>query len=338
VEEKPAIVTGKRLFILAALLLLAAAVGLFVSKGDSVSYVAEEEAELAALIYTATESAEDAADSDGDGLFDWEEVLWKTDKNNPDSDGDGTFDGEEVAAGRNPTRTGPNDELQRELDEVLAELAEQSDYGEQDLTATDLFAQDFLTEYIRQKQTGAPLSESAQAALVDRLAGQVPSIQTPRYSTRDFTNIADGSSRPEDFQSYSNELAAIMSVYGQPGVEHELLILMSALKGGGEQELAKLDHTIASYQAVIDHYLTVRVPQEAVEHHLGLINALAATQASISALRNVLVDPILALSAVNTYLSSVEELVGELGDTSHLLTSQGVEFDGSELGSLFNSL
>ena len=28
------------------------------------------------------------ADSDHDGLADWEEIIWKTDPNNPDSDGD----------------------------------------------------------------------------------------------------------------------------------------------------------------------------------------------------------------------------------------------------------
>ena len=39
-------------------------------------------------------------DSDNDGLKDWEEVLWKTDPNNPDSDGDGMNDNEEVLSER----------------------------------------------------------------------------------------------------------------------------------------------------------------------------------------------------------------------------------------------
>ena len=43
-------------------------------------------------------------DTDQDGLADWEEVLWQTDKNNPDTDGDGTSDGEEITASRDPKK------------------------------------------------------------------------------------------------------------------------------------------------------------------------------------------------------------------------------------------
>lgn len=50
-------------------------------------------------------------DEDGDGLSNQDEVLWGTDAFNPDTDGDNTSDGEEVAAGRNPTISGPNDRL-----------------------------------------------------------------------------------------------------------------------------------------------------------------------------------------------------------------------------------
>lgn len=48
-----------------------------------------------------------AADTDGDELFDLEEVrTWKTDPLNPDTDGDGYLDGKEVKAGYNPNGDG----------------------------------------------------------------------------------------------------------------------------------------------------------------------------------------------------------------------------------------
>ncbi|PJA47589.1 hypothetical protein CO172_00755 [Candidatus Uhrbacteria bacterium CG_4_9_14_3_um_filter_36_7] len=47
------------------------------------------------------------ADTDGDGLFDREEVeVYKTDPLNPDTDGDGYLDGEEVKNGYNPKGSG----------------------------------------------------------------------------------------------------------------------------------------------------------------------------------------------------------------------------------------
>lgn len=52
-----------------------------------------------------------SGDSDGDLLQDWEEVLWKTDPNNPDTDGDGTKDGVEISLQRDPNVAGPDDQI-----------------------------------------------------------------------------------------------------------------------------------------------------------------------------------------------------------------------------------
>src|SRR3989344_2117840 len=46
-------------------------------------------------------------DTDGDGLRDWEEELWGTQKNNPDTDGDGVSDGEEIVRGTDHRVPGP---------------------------------------------------------------------------------------------------------------------------------------------------------------------------------------------------------------------------------------
>ncbi|MSU55688.1 MAG: hypothetical protein EXS51_00025 [Candidatus Taylorbacteria bacterium] len=45
-------------------------------------------------------------DTDKDGLSAWEEVLYRTDPNNPDTDADGTLDGNEVQSRRDPTKKG----------------------------------------------------------------------------------------------------------------------------------------------------------------------------------------------------------------------------------------
>ncbi|MDP3795312.1 MAG: hypothetical protein Q8R13_05345 [bacterium] len=57
----------------------------------------------AALTNTSTK------DSDGDGLFDWEETTIGTDPYNADTDHDGYLDGEEVVSGYNPLVQAPND-------------------------------------------------------------------------------------------------------------------------------------------------------------------------------------------------------------------------------------
>lgn len=50
-------------------------------------------------------------DLDFDGLKDWEEKIYKTSATNADTDGDGYLDGEEVAAGYDPTKKAPDDQL-----------------------------------------------------------------------------------------------------------------------------------------------------------------------------------------------------------------------------------
>lgn len=51
-------------------------------------------------------------DSDGDGLKDWQEMqIYKTEACKPDTDGDGYLDGEEIAAGYDPTKKAPGDEM-----------------------------------------------------------------------------------------------------------------------------------------------------------------------------------------------------------------------------------
>jgi hypothetical protein len=52
-------------------------------------------------------------DTDKDGLHDWQELLWGTDKNNSDSDKDGTTDSKEIEAGRDPSIAGPDDSLEK---------------------------------------------------------------------------------------------------------------------------------------------------------------------------------------------------------------------------------
>lgn len=127
-------------------------------------------------------------DSDGDGLFDWEEEALATDPNNPDTDKDGYLDGEEIASGYSPLRYAPNDQQAdavqpRPLPKTLLAAVARGVAG----TVTESVAQ-----AIAQKSSGAfkdprevvGLLDSALPDEITRNLGEVlnPVIDSSRFS------------------------------------------------------------------------------------------------------------------------------------------------------------
>ena len=102
-------------------------------------------------------------DSDGDGLKDWEELLWKTDPNKADTDSDGTNDNEEITLNRNPLKAGPDDKISDKEDLVAQEKAV-SDSKQNTLTAS--YARKFLTEYMTLKKQKGVLTDLDKENLV----------------------------------------------------------------------------------------------------------------------------------------------------------------------------
>lgn len=73
------------------------------------------------LFKNTTLENQEEKDSDGDGLYDWQEVLYRTDPEDKDSDGDGVSDGDEVKRGMDPNDFGAGKKDSIEKIEVIQE-------------------------------------------------------------------------------------------------------------------------------------------------------------------------------------------------------------------------
>ncbi|MDZ4285526.1 MAG: hypothetical protein U1A23_01210 [Candidatus Sungbacteria bacterium] len=119
------------------------------------------------------------ADSDSDGLKDWEEQIYNTDAHNPDTDGDGTKDGEEIARNRNPLKPGPDDLLSK-TQTAISSTENQDETPNLTQKISQIFGQEYLVNFVQD-----PNKEQNLDAIADLMTKTAleSNILVPQYLT-----------------------------------------------------------------------------------------------------------------------------------------------------------
>ncbi len=257
-------------------------------------------------------------DSDSDGLKDWEETLWKTDPNNPDTDGDGTEDNLEILANRNPLIAGPNDSLEKEIeekevnDDFLADL---------DLNQTDIFAKDFFSGYVALKQADLLGSEEEKMILqkiTDQTFKTEPKVNL--YSLDNLKITLD--SGKDSLQKYSNTFIKILSEI--PNLRDDNIILKEALDNDSPESLKEIESNVVFYRKVINSLAEMEVPFILQEKHLTLINLFAKFINTTEQLLLIFTDPLTALVGAKEYYEIFEKITIESIKIGELLANNGI--------------
>lgn len=127
-------------------------------------------------------------DSDGDGLFDWEEEALATNPQNPDTDKDGYLDGEEVASGYSPLRYAPDDQQPgavqpRPLPKTLLAAAARGVTGTVTESVAQAMAQKSSRAFKNPEDVAGLLDTALPEAITKNLAEILdPVIDTSRFS------------------------------------------------------------------------------------------------------------------------------------------------------------
>ena len=195
-------------------------------KNKQEEYIASKDNNALSVVMDKTSQYD--ADTDADGLKDWEEALWKTDPKKADTDGDGTSDNEEISIGRDPLTAGPNDKISDKEDLVAQEKA-LADSKQNTMTA--VYARKFMTEYLTLKTQKGELTEEDKQNLVVKTMNDIkPPKLVDKYKLSDL-RISDDISK-ESINTYAMGMKFVFVDNKAPSrSETEIFgVLMESLK------------------------------------------------------------------------------------------------------------
>lgn len=247
-------------------------------------------------------------DTDGDGIPDWEEALWGTDKNKKI-----TFnDTSDITYINNKKK----------------ELKIEQSVNQTKLTETEKFAREFFASYSAMKSSGQVDNNTINSfsnALGQKIVN--PNL-IDRYSQTDLkiNNKNDSATK----QKYYATVKILLKSYQSLGIGDELDIVNKELAANSATGLtsntdqyAKLSVIANAYQDFAKKIITeLEVPQTLVPYHLQIANSANNTGISVLNMAKVISDPIVGLSGLSQYRKYSDDLVKAVADLESFLLSR----------------
>ena len=229
-------------------------------------------------------------DSDGDGLKNWEEIIYQTDATNADTDGDGTPDGEEIKMDRDPAIKGPNDHFATStpMDTTIKDPG--TNY-------TRDFTRTFLRGPVSQIVAGgqAAIDIKAVEQYADKLSQQSVLADASRWTTKDI--VIDRSNSKKILDTYLESYTNIFDTLNGRG-ENEVDVIVRALNIQDYTPLNDIADYPAEYQRAISKLRNLRVPERLADSHLATLNSLSKFKRSVELMQRLETDPLLAILAL----------------------------------------
>ena len=274
-------------------------------------------------------------DSDGDGLYDWQEELWNTDKNNPDTDGDGTPDGQEVRLNRDPNLAGPNDTYSQPITVTNVSSGGKYTYSfdkEAGATLTDRFAINVTRNYLEAKSAGlynTELGKSIVAESISELGNSkiIEDIQLSQIKTVPNSN--------EAAKLYMNNVAKV-AIVTKPYLGKELEVISQAISSNKPAILDVLSSYELAYKQALSELLLINVPLDLADNHLAFVRSYDTLIKSLKNIRlTLLVDPLSGYIYITQYIKALETLKNTTQKVSTYSLARGINFSTTDYVTLF---
>ena len=281
-------------------------------KNKQTQYIAEQEKSPLAVALDTTSKLD--ADTDGDGLKDWEELLWKTDSGKADTDGDGTNDNEEITLNRNPLKAGPDDKISDKEDLVAQEKAA-SESKQNTMTAA--YARKFLTEYMTLKNQKGELTNADKNNLVEKFMGDIkPLAVTDKYAISSLKISADTSK--ESVKKYADEMKSIFIDHKNtlPSESELFNILLKNIKEKNVQNIGLSVKALNNYviwnEKLAEIMLFLTVPKDLSKNHIELVNGFNNIRFALKNMATAQTDTVKAMMGQKLYEEQMQRIYNAL--------------------------
>lgn len=264
-------------------------------------------------------------DSDNDGLKDWEEALWHTDKNNADTDNDGTPDGEEVRLGRNPLVAGPNDALS----DTMSIFAGSATGTPEAVSLTALVSKKLLTAYLQSDKK----DPASLRALAQNVGDQfIPAPFKDEFSINDI--IVNGDNSATALKKYLNSVGAVIST-NLRRTKDVSKILTAVQNDQNYALLADLSQNVDAYKQIAISLKSIVAPSLFGSIHLEIINTANNAGKAVLEIQKLESDPLLSSHGWQEFATSDDRSNNIIRDVTGIIKSKNIILTKSDAGYIF---
>lgn len=287
-----------------------------------------------------------ARDSTGDGLPDWEKVLYgiPLDATTTDYFNLGMTDGEAVARGLIVPKA------IADLPPLLAATARNAgiDYASIGLptpsegTLTDTFAKDFFARYLSTKRASGSgeLTGSQSNALAAQSMNQFLENLAPAADFKTIADIKVSGTGPDAMRAYAAAAETVIEAYiprPQPA-KNQIQYLQEYVNTNDAKILETLRAMAAFYRNSATGLSAIAVPSEMAETHLALVNSLARLGGEILDFSRIDRDPVAAMFALSQHSPTVAELSVAFVDVARIFAAENIKLIPGTKGATFVNL
>lgn len=210
------------------------------------------------------------ADSDADGVPNWEESIWGTDPNKKDSDNDGVSDFDFIQS-------------------------KKMSLGELEVNETVLISRDVMQVLLAMIDNGVATDEAISE--LSKIASE--GIIKPEITdTFDRSSLNIVSTNKSNSTAYYNSFRSAYNTFSNSKAPDEFLLLAVAISSESDEQFLDMDQTIQKYQNFLNSLARLKVPSEAVDAHLSFINSLSSIIASLEKSKELFSNSVIGVNGI----------------------------------------